>query len=240
LTSVHRPSTISLRSALQVVLVDTVPRLVPFSLGVYALLVALASVTMGGLILTAPSAVDAAAVHTQLRVGWIIAGSSWIFQLALAGSAAAVASGPGVRRALLAGARGLSRAVVPSAIALIAVAIGGVALVVPGAVLLALLAFTGAAAGAEPAQPPAAALRASVAFARAHWRDAVLVVASIIAADLVIALVAQLAIVRAGTPKLQLPEARAFTRLVVLALALASPIAATIVARVYTRESRSA
>jgi hypothetical protein len=213
---------------------------VPIAVGLYALVVAVASVTMGGLILASPATVDATAVHAQLRVGWIIAGASWILQLALAGAATATATGPGVRRALLAGATGLGRAVVPSAIALIAVGLGGVALVVPGAILLVLLAFTGAAAGAEPGQPPAAALRASVAFTRTHWRDAVLVVAAIIAADLVIALAAQLAVVRAGTPKLQLPEARAFTRLVVLVLALASPIAATIVARVYTREPRSA
>ncbi len=213
----------------------------PFSLGVYALVIAVASVTMGGLILAAPAAtVDAGAVHAQLRVGWIIAGSSWVLQLALAGAATAATTGPGVRRALLAGATGLGRAVVPSAIALIAVGLGSVALVVPGAVLLVLLAFTGAAAGADPGQPPAVALRAGVAFARAHWRDAVLVVTAIIAADLAIALAAQLVIVRSGTPKLQLPEARVFTRLVVLALALASPIAATVVARVYTRESRSA
>ena len=216
---------------------DTVPR-VPFVLVAYALVVAAAAVTMGGLILPAPAAaVNAAAVHAQLRVGWIIAGSAWVLQLGLAGAATAVPAGPGVRRALLAAAMGLGRAVVPSAIAVIAIGLGGVALVVPGAVLAVLLAFTGAAAGAAPGQPPVTALRASIAFARAHWRDAMLVVVAIVAADLAIALVAQLAMVHARSPKLQLPEARAFTRVVVLAVALASPIAAAVVGRVYSRRS---
>jgi hypothetical protein len=184
----------------------------------------------GGLIRATadPAKVAATDVRAQLRVDWIVAGIAWAFQLALAGAATAT---PGIMRAL----GGFVRALVPCAIAIAAIVLGGVALVVPGIALAVLLAFTGAAAGATPGATPREALDASVAAARAHWRDAAVAVAAIVAADVAIAVVAQLVLVHPGAAKLQLDQARDATRVIVLAYAFASPFAASVLAGVYTK-----
>jgi hypothetical protein len=187
----------------------------------------------GGLIRIVPDPAKIAAtdVRAQLRVDWIVAGVAWAFQLALAGAASSTRHRAGIRAAVA----GFARALVPCAIAIAAIVLGSVALVVPGVVLAVLLAFTGAAAGASPGATPAEALDASVVAARAHWRDAAVTVAAIVAADVAIAIVAQLVLVRAGAPKLQLDQARDATRVVVLAYAVASPFAASLLATVYSK-----
>jgi hypothetical protein len=187
----------------------------------------------GGLIrvVADPAKIAATDVRAQLRVDWIVAGVAWAFQLALAGAATATRSRAGMVQALA----GFARAIVPCAIALAAIVLGGVALVVPGIALAVLLAFTGAAAGATPGATPSEALDASVTAVRARWRDAAVAVAAIIAADVAIAVVAQLVLVRAGAPKLQLEQARDATRVVVLAYAFASPFAASVLAGVYSK-----
>jgi hypothetical protein len=193
----------------------------------------------GGLIRAVPdpAKIAAADVRAQLRVDWIVAGVAWLLQLVLAGGAAALAHEKPARlpRAFVAGFAGTLRAIVPCAIAIAAIVLGGAALVVPGILLAVLLAFTGAAAGASPDASPAEALDASVATARANWRDAAVAVAAIVAADVAIAVVAQLVLVHAGAPKLQLEQARDATRVVVLAYAFASPFAASLLAGVYDK-----
>jgi hypothetical protein len=197
-------------------------------------IVVFAVVAVGGGLIRAvpdPAKIAATDVRVQLRVDWIVAGIAWAFQLALAGAATATRTRAGMLTALA----GFVRALVPCAIAIAAIVLGGVALVVPGIALAVLLAFTGAAAGASPGATPAEALDASVAVVRAHWRDAAVAVAAIVAADVAIAVVAQLVLVHAGAPKLQLEQARDATRVVVLAYAAASPFAASVLAGVYSR-----
>ncbi len=193
----------------------------------------------GGLIRAVPDAAKIAAgdVRVQLRVDWIVAGVTWMFQLVLAGGAAALAREKPTRlpRAFVVGVAGTLRAIVPCAVAIAAIVLGGAALVVPGIVLAVLLAFTGAAAGASPGTSPAEALDTSVSTARANWRDAAVAVAAIVAADVAIAVVAQLVLVHAGAPKLQLEQARDATRVVVLAYTFASPFAASVLASVYDK-----
>jgi hypothetical protein len=187
------------------------------------------------------AAVDAAAIHAQLRAAWILAGTAWILQLALAGAAIpvvrATAAGTvlGQRRAIRAGLTGLSRAFVPCLIAVLAIAIGGVALVVPGLALLMLLALTGAAAEAGAALP--APLVDSIAVARTQLLPVAIVVAGMLVLDLAIAYGAQLAIVHAvPKPTAQtLVQAHAFVRVVALALVAISALPACALAAVYTR-----
>ncbi|HEX4449612.1 MAG TPA: hypothetical protein VH143_02025 [Kofleriaceae bacterium] len=193
----------------------------------------------GGLIRVVPdpAKIGAGDVRVQLRVDWIVAGVAWMVQLVLAGGAAALArEQPGrLPRAFVVGVAGTVRALVPCAIAIAAIVLGGAALVVPGIVLAVLLAFAGAAGGATPGALPSEVLDASVAAARAHWRDAAVAVAAIVAADVAIAAIAQLVLVHAGAPKLQLAQARDTTRVVVLAYAFASPFAASLLAAVYDK-----
>jgi hypothetical protein len=199
--------------------------------------------TPGGLLRAVANAnkIEAADVRAQLRVIWILAGVAMVVQLVLAGSASALAPPAPttfVRSLALAGA-GFLRAVVPCLIALAAIVLGCVALVVPGLVLVGLLAFTGASAAAHPGATPSESLAASVATARANWRDAAVVVAAIVAADVAVAFVVQLVLVHAGAPKLQLDQARDATRVAVLAFAIASPIAGYALAAVYKRNAPS-
>src|SRR5690606_2509529 len=98
----------------------------------------------------AGAAPDFARARAQVRLGWVLAGAAWACQLWLvAGVAPAVRGlvrGEPLSQlgALVHGARGLARGLVPCSIAVIAVVFGGFALVVPGLVLLVLVALTGA------------------------------------------------------------------------------------------------
>jgi hypothetical protein len=126
-------------------------------------------------------------VKTVVRLVWILAGTAWMFQLALVGAAAPLV---GQRLSQLAGARaavlGFRRAIVPCAAAAIAVLIGGVALVVPGLILLVLFALTGA--SAEPGLP--APLLDSAAIVRRARLPVVALVAGLLVVDVALAFIA--------------------------------------------------
>jgi hypothetical protein len=242
-------ATLTLRSWLRYILPLTGLAIVAFA--VVAIALGLASgcariadeLSLASLFAEVPpkAAVDAAAIHTQLRAAWILAGTAWILQLALAGAAIpavrAVAGNAalGQRRAIRAGLTGLSRAVVPCLVAVLAIAIGGVALVVPGLALLVLLALTGAAAEGGAALP--APLVDSIAVARTELRTVAIVVAGMLVLDLAIAYGAQLAIVHAvPKPNAQtLANAHAFVRVVAVVLVAISALPACALAAVYTR-----
>ena len=122
---------------------------------------------------------------------------------------------------------------------LIAVVLGGVALVVPGLLLLVLLALTGA--SERLGEPPPAALVDSVAVARANLPRVAWVVSAILVANLAVAFVLQWQLVPHITKKLsvaKLAPVQTFVRLVPLALAALSPLAACALAAAYARATR--
>jgi hypothetical protein len=183
-----------------------------------------------------------------IHIGWIIAATAWVFQLVLVAAAAPLVAS--VARdeplsqvqAIGAAARGLGRGIVPCGVAIAAIAMGGVALAVPGVLLLGLLALTGA--SERLGEPLPAALADSIAVVRAHAREVALAVAIIIAADLAIALVAHLAMLPAlpktKPPLAMLAPARAFVRVVALALIAGSAVPACVLAAIYQRSSTAA
>ncbi len=189
------------------------------------------------------AALDPTEARGQLRLGWELAASAWIFQLVLVGAAApavrALARGTPLSqlRAFGCGLRGAVRALVPCGVAAVAVMIGGLALVVPGVVLLAMLAMTGASAELDTALP--APLLDSVAVARANLKLIACVVASIVAVDLAIAFGAQLVLLHAVLPKKPpialLVPSRTYVRVVACALIAISALPACALASVYTR-----
>lgn len=211
------------------------------------LLSALACLPLVWLAARVGAAPDLAKARAQVRLGWILAGCAWICQLWLVAGVA-----PAVRgvvcgqplsqwRALADGARGLVHGLVPSAIAICAIALGGVALVVPGLLLLVLLAFTGA--SERLAEPPPAALVDSAAAARKSFSRAALLVATVIAVDLAVAFVAQSLLVPTiakKVPAAQLLPIRTFVRTVPLALAALSPLLACALAAGHARFTRRA
>jgi hypothetical protein len=186
------------------------------------------------------SPTDIADAHAQLRLGWIIAGSAWMFQLWLVAAAAPLARGiataapPSQADVLSLGARSLARAAIPGRVAVIAIAIGGIALVVPGLALFALLCMT----GASTAAPLPAQLHDSIAIARANLRLVAIVAGAVLAVDLAIAFAAQLALVHAWPKKpplaLLLPT-RTYVRVVAAATIVISPLAACAFATIYAR-----
>jgi hypothetical protein len=188
---------------------------------------------------------DLVQARSVLHLGWLLAATAWMFQLVLV--AAAVPAVRGVARdeplaqgaALLAGVRGLARALVPCGVAVAAIVIGGVALVVPGLVLLVLFALTGA--SPRIGEPLPAPLTDSVAMARANLRQVGLVVALVVAADLAIAAVMLMAFVPAlpkKPPAELLVHVRACVRIVAVALIAVSPIAACALAAAAGRDQR--
>jgi len=116
----------------------------------------------------------------------------------------------GQANALGRGARNLVRALVPCAVALTAIALGGVALVVPGVLLLGLFALTGA--SDRLAEPLPAALLDSVAVVRMHAKQVAIVVALMIAADLAIAAIANVDSSRTGPPSRRASSSQARAR----------------------------
>lgn len=209
------------------------------------LLSVLAFVPMLYVALRAGVAPDLAKARAQIRFAWVLAGAAWVFQLWLAAGAA-----PAVRgldcgqplsqgRALAAGLRGLVRGIVPCTIAVVAIAIGGVALVVPGLLLLVLFALT--TASEQLALPPPAPLTDSVRLVRANLRYVAAVVFAIIAVDLAITFVLQTALVPTITkkvPSAKLAPIRTYVRAVPLALAALSPVAACALAATYGKLTR--
>ena len=185
-------------------------------------------------------ATDVDTAHAQIRLGWILAASAWMFQLWLVAAAAPLVRGlatgapPAQLDALRGGVRALVRAAVPCVVAVIAIVIGGIALVVPGLALLALLCTT----GASVASPLPAQLYESIAITRANVKLVAIVVAAVLAVDLAIAFGAQLALVHAlpkKAPLALLAPTRTFVRVVALAAIGVSPVAACALAALHVR-----
>lgn len=186
---------------------------------------------------------NADTARAQLRLAWIFGATAWAFQYWLvAGVAPAVrgvASGATLSqwRALCAGGANLVRAIVPSAIAITAVVLGGVALVVPGLVMVVLVSLTGASTRLGEDAP--AAVRESVELVRANLRTIAVVVLAIVALDLAITLGSQLAIVPAFSKKTtaaKLKPIAELVRVVALALVVISPLVATSLAALATKK----
>ncbi|MEO6774647.1 MAG: hypothetical protein ABI467_16855 [Kofleriaceae bacterium] len=214
-------------------------------------LTALAAIVMCAVAYVAravPPPADLVHARVAINVGWGIAGTAWLFQLVLVAAAAPLVASIArdtplsQLQAIVAGARGLGRGLVPCGVAIAAIALGGVALVVPGVLLLGLLALTGA--SDRLGDPLPAALADSIAVVRAHVREVALVVAIIVVADLAIALVAHLAILpalpRTKPPLALLAPARTFVRVVAAAVIAGSAVPACVLAAIYQRANASA
>ncbi len=209
------------------------------------LLSVLVFVPLSWLVSRVPAAPDLAKARAQLRLGWILAGTAWAWQLWLVAGVA-----PAVRglvtgrplsqwRAFTGGLAGLVRGLVPWSIAIVAIAVGGVALVVPGALLLVLLSLTGA--SDQLSAPPPAALADSVEVVRKNVRRVALVVAAIVIADLAVGLACQWLIVPTIAKKVvvaKLVPLRTYLRVLPLALAAMSPLVACALAATYAQLTR--
>ena len=130
---------------------------------------------------------DQAGANALLTLGWKMIGFASFGQLVLVGGASAMTRAPRSQlRAFGDGLVQLARAIVPCLAALVAIAIGSLALVVPGLVLLVLLALTGA--SRERGVP--ATLADSIAAARRQLPTVAIAVTAMITIDLAIGLVA--------------------------------------------------
>ena len=206
------------------------------------ILAAIASLPMLYIASRVGAAQDIPKARAQLRIGWILAATAWIWQFLLVAAVTpavhAVANGRRLSqlRALTDGLLNLMRGIVPWLIVVAAVVLGGIALVVPGLLLLVLLSLTGA--SARLADPPPAALVDSVAIVRRNLGRIALIVAIILIADLAVGFVAQHLIVPSITKKVaasKLLPLRTFVRTVVLAIAALSPLAACALAAAHAR-----
>ena len=183
--------------------------------------------------------VDQAGSNATLRLGWGLLSLAWLGQLVLIGGAAAMTRArPSQWQALGGGLVRLVRAIVPCLVAGVAILVGGLALVAPGVVLLALLVLT----GASDQRGVPAPLVDSIAFARNHPRAVVLAAAAMLGLDAAIASAAHLAFVtplsRPPMPA-QLQAARHFVHALAVALVIASPLPATVLATIRTRSEPS-
>jgi hypothetical protein len=190
---------------------------------------------------------DLNAARIEMFLGWRLAATAWIFQIALVAAAA-----PAVRsiaidepltqlQAFTRGIVNLARAIVPVGVALLAIVLGSVALLVPGLLLLGLFSLTGA--SEHLADPLPAPLMDSVEVVRANGKRVALVLLIIIGADLAIAAAAHLAILPAlpkKPPVSVLAPTRNFVRIVAFALIAASPIPACALAALYGSKRQTA
>jgi hypothetical protein len=177
------------------------------------------------------------ALSEQLALGFALAAFAWIPQLGVVAAAAplvratAARDSVGFRPACARGFARLFAALAPTITIVLAVFTGAVALVVPGCILLVL--FAGATAEASLDQPVAALLLASARAARRHPRRSIIVIASVIAIDLVLACAMYVVFARhraSAAAYLDLDHARLFTRALVLPLIVVSPLCACLVA----------
>jgi hypothetical protein len=185
-----------------------------------------------------------AGARSLLVLAWVLAGSAFAFQLVLVAAAAPLARSLAAGRplsqpdALVAGLVQLVRMLLPCALALVAIALGGLALVVPGLVLLVLLSLTGASTACGLPAP----LVDSIAVARANLRAVVLAVAAIVVVDLAIALLAQLVLAAPIVKKMKPPQLatyRDLVRTVGIGVTLVSPLAACVLAAIHARRAPS-
>jgi hypothetical protein len=181
---------------------------------------------------------SAAGVKPVVSLGWTLVAIAWLGQLVLVGGASAMTAGrPSQLRAFRDGFVQLVRAAIPCLVAAGAVVIGSLALVVPGPVLLVLLALTGASRERGLSAP----LLDSIAAVRRRWPAVALAVAAMFAIDAAIGLISYRALVpplpRQPTPA-QLASTRDFVRAIALALVIASPLPATLLATTRARLAR--
>lgn len=174
---------------------------------------------------------DAAAAKSVLSLGWTLLAAAWLGQLVLVGGASAMVGAPSQLRAIGAGFIQLLRAVVPCLVAALAVVLCTLALVVPGPVLLVLLSLTGA--SRERGLP--APLLDSIAAARRQLPAVVLAVAAMLALDAAIGLVAYRVLIASPAKVVPLVATRSFVRAIALALAIVSPLPATVLALLHAR-----
>jgi hypothetical protein len=190
------------------------------------------------LALRARTPLDQAGASAVRSLGWELIAIGWLGQLVLVGGASAITRArPAQLSQLGAFVRGfvqLARAIVPCLAAAAAIAIGGLALVAPGLVLLVLLALT----GASRARGVPASLADSIAAARRQLPAVALAVAAMIAIDLAIGAIAQrtflVPLPRPPAPA-QLAQLRQFVRVIAIALVVASPLPATVLATIRAR-----
>jgi len=187
------------------------------------------------LALATPAPADLTGVRPVLMLGWALLAIAWPSQLVLVGGASVMTRAPRSQLGALGGGFvQLVHAVVPCLVAAAAVAIGCLALAVPGPILLVLLALTGA--SRERGLP--APLVDSVAAARRQLLAVALAVAALVAIDAAIGLVAFRAFVvplPAKPAPAQLAAIRDFVRAIALALVIASPLPATLLATIRAR-----
>ena len=202
------------------------------------LLSALALSPLLAIALTARAPADLAAAKSLVRLGWTLLAMAWLGQLLLVGGASAMIDAKRSQlRALGAGFAQMVRAVVPCLVATAAVVIGCLALVVPGPILLVLLSLT--AASRERGLP--APLLDSISVARRQLAPVILAVLALFAIDAAIGLFSHRVLIAALPAKptpAQLASVRNFVRVIALALVVASPLPATILATIRWRESR--
>jgi hypothetical protein len=185
---------------------------------------------------------DVDAARAQLRLGWTLVGVAWVVQLVLVAGVApavrSVASRSGISQlgALTGGISGLVHGVVPCLVAVLAIAIGSLALVIPGLLLLVMLAMTGA--SERLGEPLPAPLTDSVAAARGNFVRIAVIIVLLFVVDLAIGGIAQLAIARALKPPTTtaaLLATRTFVRVIAASLILVSPLPACALAAAYQR-----
>jgi hypothetical protein len=178
---------------------------------------------------------DPAGSRAAIQLGWTLLAVAWLGQFLLVGGAAAMLTEPASQlRAFTRGLLQLVRAVVPCLVAVLAVAIGSLALVLPGLALLVLLSLT--AASRDRGLP--APLLDSISAARRRLPAVALAVLALFAIDAAIGLIAHRAFIMplAGKPApAQLAAVRNFVRAIVLALVVLSPLPATVLAALHTR-----
>lgn len=180
-----------------------------------------------------PIPADLAGAKGVVRTAWLLVGLGLVPLLVLVGGVtpavrSIVRGTPASQLAAFgAGLAGLVRAVIPCAVAMIAVLVGGLALVVPGLLLLVLLSLTGAMAG--PGRSVPAPLIDSVAAARARMPAVTVILLCSIAAALggVFLLSRGLPIPLPKQPTIEMfANFRLFARWAVAGVALGAPIPA--------------
>jgi hypothetical protein len=187
--------------------------------------------------LRTPVPLDLASARATVALAWKLIAFAWLGQLVLVGGASAVIGAPSQLGALGGGLLHLVRAILPCFAAAAAIAIGSLALVVPGLVLLVLLALT----GASRERGVSARLVDSIAVARGRLVAVALAVGGMLAIDAAIGIVAQ----RALIPQLprrpgpgQLAATRQLVHAIAIALVVASPLPAIVLALLHRRGRR--
>jgi hypothetical protein len=195
--------------------------------------------------LTAQPPADFARGRSQLRLGWGLAGCAIGFQLLLVAGVApavrAVAGGVPLSQgaALLAGLRGLVRGVLPWAVAIASVLLGGLALVGPGLLLVCLVSLTGA--SDQLGTSPQAAIMDSVNVVRRQLPRIALLVLAIVAIDLAITFAVQsmyVPVIAKKASAAKLLPVRTFLRITVLAIVAVSALPACGLAAAYSDAKR--